>query len=414
MKNIKLFIAQVLGVVTALALFTACENDDHVPEFTLKAASEDVAFQNEFLADYLLSDETPDNIAERFVWNEVDFGVPTEVSYQLEGSISESFDADGAYQFDSGTLTTLNASVTVGQLLTMAEGLGLDDDPATTDDQGNPNNTGTVYFKVTAFAGSGEGVDAVTTESQVAALTITLLEATQEGFVCDFDQLWVVGAGATDAGWGWDSPVALTCLGNDVYGGNIYLQNLDGADNNFRFFTAEGDWGSGQNYPYYNDAGYSFDDNLVNAEDDDSNFAFIGESGFYYLEVDTSTMSITISEPIVTGNCENNQLWVVGAGAVDAGWGWDSPVQIMCSGEGVYSGYINLQNLDGADNNFRFFTVEGNWGSGQNYPYFVDAGYSIDDRLVNAEDDDSNFAFTGTTGRYFVTIDTVNLTIDLQ
>ena len=177
---------------------------------------------------------------------------------------------------------------------------------------------------------------------------------------------------------------------------------------------AEGDWGSGQNYPYYNDAGYSFDDNLVNAEDDDSNFAFIGESGFYYLEVDTSTMSITISEPIVTGNCENNQLWVVGAGAVDAGWGWDSPVQIMCSGEGVYSGYINLQNLDGADNNFRFFTVEGNWGSGQNYPYFVDAGYSIDDRLVNAEDDDSNFAFTGTTGRYFVTIDTVNLTIDLQ
>src|SRR5690606_30501041 len=113
MKKIRPFITKVLGTAMALAFSVACENDDHVPEFTLKAASEDVAFQNEFLAEYLLSDETPDNIAERFVWNPVDFGVPTEVSYQLEGSISENFDADGAYQFDSGTLTTNNASVTV-------------------------------------------------------------------------------------------------------------------------------------------------------------------------------------------------------------------------------------------------------------------------------------------------------------
>lgn len=231
MKNIKLFIAQVLGVVTALAFFTACENDDHVPEFTLKAASEDVAFQNEFLADYLLSDETPDNIAERFVWNEVDFGVPTEVSYQLEGSISESFDADGAYQFDSGTLTTLNASVTVGQLLTMAEGLGLDDDPATTDDQGNPNNTGTVYFKVTAFAGSGEGVDAVTTESQVAALTITVVEKSADtGGGIQISSWGVVGSGYNDWGAFEDAPFYTT----DTDGVLVAYVNLIDGEIKFR------------------------------------------------------------------------------------------------------------------------------------------------------------------------------------
>jgi hypothetical protein len=231
MKNIKLFIAQVLGVVTALALFTACENDDHVPEFTLKAASEDVAFQNEFLADYLLSDETPDNIAERFVWNEVDFGVPTEVSYQLEGSISENFDADGAYQFDSGTLTTLNASVTVGQLLTMAEGLGLDDDPATTDDQGNPNNTGTVYFKVTAFAGSGEGVDAVTTESQVAALTITVVEKSADtGGGIQISSWGVVGSGYNDWGAFEDAPFYTT----DTDGVLVAYVNLIDGEIKFR------------------------------------------------------------------------------------------------------------------------------------------------------------------------------------
>lgn len=227
MKNIKLFIAQVFGAVMALALFTACENDDHVPEFTLQTASEDVAFQNEFLSEYLLSDETPDNIAERFVWNPVDFGVPTEVSYQLEGSISENFDADGAYQFDSGTLSATNASVTVNQLLTMAEGLGLDDDPATTDEEGAPNNTGTVYFKVTAFAGSGEGTDAVTAESEVAALTITVVEKSSEGSSSGIEKSsWgVVGSGYNDWGAFEDAPFYTTDT-NGVY--VAYVNLLDG------------------------------------------------------------------------------------------------------------------------------------------------------------------------------------------
>lgn len=414
MKNIKSFIAQVLGVVTALTFFTACENDDHVPEFTLQAASENVAFQNTFLAEYLLSTETADNIAERFVWNQVEFGVQTQISYQLEGSISENFDAESDYQYDSGTLTETNASITIQNLLDMAVGLGLDNDPATTDGSGNPNNSGTVYFKVTAFVGSGAGTDAVSSTSNVVELTITLVESSGGAPVCDLDQLWVVGAGATDAGWGWSTPIALTCVGNNVYAGNLNLQNLDGAENNFRFFTVKDDWGSGLNYPYYEGEEYTIDENLANAGDGDSNFAFIGTTGFYYLEVDTSAKTITISEPQATGDCDYDQLWVVGAGAVDAGWGWDTPVQLMCSGEGVYSGFINLQNLDGSDNNFRFFTAKDDWGSGLNYPYYQGEEYTIDENLVNAEDGDSNFAFIGTTGKYFITIDTVGKTITLE
>ncbi|MER3317758.1 MAG: SusE domain-containing protein [Allomuricauda sp.] len=248
MKNIKSFIAQVLGVVTALALFTACENDDHVPEFTLQASSEDVAFQNEFLAEYLLSDETPDNIAERFVWNQVDFGVPTEVSYQLEGSISESFDADGAYQYDSGTLTTMNASVTVGQLLTMAEGLGLDDDPATTDEEGNPNNVGTVYFKVSAFVGSGEGVDAVSTVSEVVSLSITVVEkSTDSGSGIQISSWGIVGSGYNDWGNAGDDAPFYTTDTDGVY--IAYANLIDGEikfrenglwDNNYGDTGADG------------------------------------------------------------------------------------------------------------------------------------------------------------------------------
>lgn len=278
MKNIKLFIAQVLGVVTALALFTACENDDHVPEFTLKAASEDVAFQNEFLADYLLSDETPDNIAERFVWNEVDFGVPTEVSYQLEGSISESFDADGAYQFDSGTLTTLNASVSVGQLLTMAEGLGLDDDPATTDDQGNPNNTGTVYFKVTAFAGSGEGVDAVTTESQVAALTITVVEKSADtGGGIQISSWGIVGSGYNDWGAFEDAPFYTT----DTDGVLVAYVNLIDGEIKFR-----------ENNEWNNDFGDTDADGTLDAGGDN----IVVTAGDYKITMNLNDNTYTMEE----------------------------------------------------------------------------------------------------------------------
>ncbi len=226
MKNIKTLIARVLGVVMALTVFSACENDDLVPEFTVQPASENVAFQNQFLTDYLLSKETSANIAERFVWNPVDFGVPTEISYQLEGSISENFDADPEFEFDSGALSETNASVSVDQLLDMAAGLELDDDPSTTDSSGKPNNVGTVYFRVTAFAGSGQGTDATSTTSDVVALTINLVEKTVEAGTATEISTWgVVGSGYNDWGAFADAPFYTT--GTDgVY--VAYVNLLDG------------------------------------------------------------------------------------------------------------------------------------------------------------------------------------------
>ena len=210
----------------ALIFLTACENDDHVPEFTLRPASGEVVFQNTFSAEYLLSSQTGANIAERFVWNEVDFGVPTEVSYRLEGSISENFDADGLYQFDSGTLNTNNASVNVGQLLTMAEGLGLDNDPATTDDEGNPNNSGTVYFKVSAFPGSGQGSDASATVSEVVELTVVIIEKSLTGGSAFEISSWgVVGNGYNDWGAFPDSPFYTTSSSGVLV---AYAKLLDG------------------------------------------------------------------------------------------------------------------------------------------------------------------------------------------
>ena len=130
--------------------------------------------------------------------------------------------------------------------------------------------------------------------------------------------LYVVGAGAVDAGWSWDNPIELPLQGTK-YSGNINLIN-----DAFRFFEVNGDWGSGLNYPYYESVGYTIDSNLVNALDGDSNFRFEGTPGEYFIEIDTDAKTITLGPPVIGPNCNFDQLWLVGAGIVDAGWSWDT------------------------------------------------------------------------------------------
>lgn len=242
--------------------------------------------------------------------------------------------------------------------------------------------------------------------------TITLGDA-RTGPNCEHDQLWIVGAGVPDAGWGWTSPVELPCTGNGVYSGAVRLQNNNGADNNFRFFTDRSlEWSSPSfNFPHYANAGYSIDSNFMDAMDGDNNFAFVGTTGDYILTINDTAKTITL-EPIA---CEFDQLWLVGAGVPDAGWGWTSPVQLPCFGDGVYSGEVNFQNNAGDENNFRFFTDASlEWSSpSYNYPYFSNDGYAIDDLFADKMDGDNNFAFTGQSGRYRLTIDTMAKTITL-
>ncbi|TYA69931.1 SusE domain-containing protein [Seonamhaeicola marinus] len=245
-----------------------------------------------------------------------------------------------------------------------------------------------------------------------ALKTITL-----EPISCEFDELSLVGAGVPDAGWAWDTPVVIPCYGDGVYSGDVYFQNNGGADNNFRFFSDRSlEWASPSfNYPYYENEGYTIDSNFINAGDGDSNFAFVGTTGTYRLTIDTMAKTISLIA-VAVPNCEFDQLWLVGAGVPDAGWAWTTPVELPCTGNGVYSGNVNLQNNGGADNNFRFFTDRAlEWGSpSYNFPYFANDGYTIDSDFADAGDGDNNFAFTGTTGTYLLTIDTVNKTITLD
>ena len=100
------------------------------------------------------------------------------------------------------------------------------------------------------------------------------------------------------------------------------------------------------------------------------------------------------------------QLFLVGAGVPAAGWGWDSPVQMTLISEDIMEVTTDLVN-----DAFRFFTEDGNWQSGLNYPYFISEGYTIDTTFEDAMDGDNNFRFVGTPGLYRITVNGVDKTI---
>ncbi|MGJ8591008.1 MAG: SusE domain-containing protein [Aquaticitalea sp.] len=399
MKNIKI----LLLLIVALIGFNSCQEEDDF-QFTAQEPTE-FAFSNSFSSEYVLTPATSGNLGERFTWNDANFGVPTSVTYDLQSSITGDFtDAETV-----GTTSGNEIPVTVEDLLNLARIAGLDNNPDT-----DAPNMGEVFFRVKAYIGTDAALDVFST---VQSLMLVLPENTdeEETPVCEFDALYAVGAGIATAGWDWATPAVFECTGTGVYSGNVELFNGGALDaSNFRFFTEASNWDSGQNYPFFADAGYTIDANLVNATDGDSNFAFVGTSGVYNLTIDTVNLTITLGAPQAGGECEVDILYGVGAGLPTAGWDWATPVELICSGDGIWSGNVSLQNNGGADNNFRFFTEATNWDSGRNYPFYADAGYTIDANLVNAMDGDFNFAFVGTTGTYLLTIDSVAKTITLE
>ena len=191
----------------ALLSFSACTQDDDIV-FVAQPDPEGIQFSNSFQNTYVLPSGNPDNLAERFVWNEVDFDAPTTITYELQGSADEAF---GDFMV-IGSTDNNNLGVSIGQMRDLAEDAGLDNDPET-----EAPNTGTVYFKVRAFAGDGEG-NALEEFSETIGLNVELPEAEEEGEAPKME-LYLVGD-ATAAGW--DPANNNTPLFRDGENKNIY------------------------------------------------------------------------------------------------------------------------------------------------------------------------------------------------
>lgn len=212
-----------------------------------------------------------------------------------------------------------------------------------------------------------------------------------------FPPIYIIGSAT--GGWNPLLAVELRSTAPNYYETVAYFSNV--VDNNtFRFF-AQADWNpTAYNCPYF--TGGFTTSLLENAADGDSNFRFIGTTGYYKITANLSTKVVTmeaVAEPV---------LFMTGDGVGSGAWGWDPGqyVAMTWKSNGVFESTTTFTN-GGA---FRFFAQTG-WGTSYNYPYFADG--EVDSDLGNAADGDSNFRVLGATGTYKITVNMLDLIITM-
>ncbi len=375
--------------VIAVFLLLSCE-DESSPIFTVQEDTGGIEFLNSFASEYLLSEEIKTNIADRLIWNTPNYGVQTNINYLVEGAIRPEFNMETDSVRTIATTSETNFPLLVNNLLSLSSDVNIDDNPNTTNENGLPNNSGTIYLRVKAFLGTEESpTNIVYTSSE--AIIITIIEKVDDG---SCDALYALGDAIIGVGWNFPG-TELLCESN-ILEGKIQL-----TAGTFRFFQTVGDWDSGLNYTSYSDAGYTIDSNLEDTEDADHNFKFTGADGIYTLQIDNQSKKITLTP--------SSSLWVVGD-AVPGGWSFNTDtVELIETAPNIWSASITLNN-----GIFRFFPTFEDWGSSYNYPYYEEEGFTIDENFENQGESDENFRYIGTSGTYTLTINAVNKTITLD
>jgi starch-binding outer membrane protein SusE/F len=373
--------------LTALILITglwSCEKEDNFEILAPQPAAFAILTPDSG-SSIILNDATPNNTAATFTWEPVSYGTPTTVTYTLQFAKNGT---EFAAPMDISSSNLTKASVTVAELNLKALQLGV-----------QPFIEGPIDVRVKSTVG--------TTGAEPKYSTAITLSVTPFGCLNQY----AVGAGLVGAGWNWNNPVVMFC--ND----GVLTSNVNLANDTFRFFTENGVWGSGRNYLYYTDPTRNFKivSVLENANDGDKNFKFTGTPGNYEIKVDENNKTIGIARRTVTSGIEPTSEWLVGA-ATPGGWSWagSNETELPLVSNGIYEVPVKLTNGD----TFRVFLGNNgadSWGLGdRNYPWYVTNGYTISPELVNANDGDSNFRYTGPTGMRLFKIDSVTKTITLN
>ena len=369
-NNIITFLTKTILPVALLFIAFSCENEDDGPEFTVTPPSEDVAFTNSFLDDYLLSAQTSANIAERLLWNTPSFGAQTSVSFTVEGSSTNLFAATDPGYFSSGALTENNYAVSVANLLTIADALDLDGDPTS-----GKESSGMAFLRVTASVGDATDSNGSSVVSEPQEIKITMVETEGEA---PAPMLAVPGQYQ-----GWNPGVApllaASAAGQTDFEGFIYMDIPPAGEENQGFKFVEGvdgvyDWGNP-------DWGKSDDGVLV--VEGESNIT-VDEDGLYYIQADTGagTYSTTLMS-----------LGLIGSATPT---GWDSDTDF------VYDAAKNVLSLDINLINGEKYKIRANNGWDIGFPGQFGPD-SDGDGFLDTKDGD--WVHEGDTGNYRVTLD---------
>ena len=263
-------------------------------------------------------------IAQIITWNipAIDFGVNSPVNFALEGSFDQNFETTHFY---SGTITpsasqtSASYSMKVGDMLAMAELGGYDNDPETTDGNGNANNTGTAYMRVKAFIGAYAATASVYTTSPSVSMNFVIDQSTGASRAT-----WgVVGSAANNWGASPDLPFYTTSSANvfvayvNLKDGEIKFRENNSWDNNLGDNDADGSLESGG-----------------------SNIA-IAEAGDYRIILNQNTMSYTIDKYSlgVVGSAWND--W--GGGGPDAKMFYDNTTDSFVVGVKLLAGELKVR-----------------------------------------------------------------------
>lgn len=321
------------------------------------------------------------NPAISLTWDPAQYSTPASITYTVQLAPNGS---DFTNAQDLSTTTNRNVVITAGQLNVPALTAGA-----------VPFVSTPLDFRIKATV-AGE----LPLYSNVITYNVTAF-----GCLGQF----AVGAGIPSAGWGWNTPANLIC-DNNVLSMRVGLIN-----DAFRFFTQNGNWGSGRNYPYYANLGYKIVSVLENANDGDSNFKFVGTPGTYRVKIDENTKTIGVARSTVTSGIEPTAYWLVGA-ATPGGWSWagGNETELPVVSNNTYEVPVRLVNNE----TFRVWLANDggdSWGSpNRNFPSFSADGYTIDSELINANDGDSNFRYVGPTGVRLFKINTTTKVISVN
>ncbi len=217
----------------------SCSDDDAL-NLTIQPDAEGLNFTSNFSAQYILTNDTRSNLADRFVWNEVDLGLPTDITYEVQG-------APTAELTDMTVLASTNetnAGVTVDQLFNLATAAGLDNDPETTiteaDSNAVANNGGVIYVRLHAFAGNGSA-NSVEQFSDVKELNVFLPESVGGEEEVLFPQLFLVGD-ATAVGYNNNANNPATVRNPDNENEFSYTGRFLAGGTGFKLLEMRGQW----------------------------------------------------------------------------------------------------------------------------------------------------------------------------
>lgn len=373
MRTMKKLSILLLAFV-ALIGFNACTSDDDVV-FIAQPDPEGIAFTNTFSSEYILTSSTAENTVERFVWNEIDVNVPTNINYDLLGSTSE----DMSDPVLLGSTTGTNLAVKVKQLLSMAEEAGMDNDPATE----APNN-GTLYFQVVATAGTaGELLH----ESAVQPLNVVLPETTGEEEE-DLREFYLVGSATPD---NWNNNANNTPLFRDAENPDLYYYTGRFVAGEFKLLEVKGQW-----QPQWGlDNGQLTSSDILGGDPG----AFVVESeGYYTLTVNADEMTYSFEPYDESGAAVYSTIGLIGP-AQSGGWDTDTDMTQLEFDPHIW--YLNGVVL--ADGEFKFRADDDwadNWGTASD-ALSGQANYGAGDNMV-AQAGVYDIWFNDLTGRYIL------------